>query len=202
MPKLLPTETSSRKTAFSQQLPGDSGVWLFITADTFTFCIFFLVFIAGRHEQPEVYELSRQALDPSIGFFNTLILLTSSWFVFLAVHSAQNKHRKYTQNALVCAIAFGLVFSVTKLCSYALEMQHGYTITTNQFFAYYYAFTIIHLLHALVGLVLLFITWTKTKDSNFDKQYICWIESVGCYWHMVDLLWIILFPLLYLLVGK
>jgi len=180
-------------------LPGDPGVWMFITADVSLFCLFFYVFVSGRLASPAIYEESRRQLNAGIGLANTLILLTSSLFVALAVEAARESDREQVKWNLRLAVAAGLGFAALKLTEYALKIHAGLTVTTNEFFAYYYGFTAIHFFHVLIGIGVLTACFVKARREPIDGRYVIWLESAGCYWHMVDLLWIVLFPMLYLL---
>ena len=186
-----------RKAA--RELPGDSGVWMFLTADVFLFGVYFFVFIQGRLADPELYEHSRRQLSATIGLANTLILLTSSWLVALAVAAAREADRESVRRFLKLAIGVGAAFAVTKIVEYSLKIHAGITVTTNEFFGYYFGFTAIHFLHFLIGMAVLGVCLAKARREAIDDRYVVWIESSGCYWHMVDLLWIVLFPMLYLL---
>jgi nitric oxide reductase NorE protein len=181
------------------RLPGDSGVWAFIIADMGAFAMFFLVFTVGRMAAPELYEQSRQHLDVNLGLLNTLILLTSSLFMVHAVDAAREGDRAATVRNLLLTIVIGLGFAVTKLIEYNAKGAAGIGLTTNEFYTYYFAFTGIHFLHFLIGIGALLMMLFKAQKDSLDEKFRVWIESVGCYWHMVDLLWIMLFPMLYLL---
>ncbi len=174
------------------RLPGDAGVWVFICADIFAFGLFFLLFMRGRVAHPALYDRSRQLLDP-------LILLTSSWFMVMAVTAAREGVRSRVIRNLVLAIGVGSGFAVTKIVEYSIKIHAGITMLSNEFFTYYFVFTGIHFLHFLIGMVVLTVCLTKARKQPMDANYVVWIEASGCYWHMVDLLWIMLFPMLYLL---
>jgi len=180
-------------------MPGDPGIWTFITADVFLFCLFFLVFSVERRGNPGLYEQSRQLLNAHIGLANTLILLTSSWFMVLAVEAAREGNRDHVKRNLILAMLVGAGFAILKITEYTVKIQAGITPQTNPFFTYYYAFTAIHFMHFVVGMGVLMVCFAKARREPIDNQYLVWIESGGCYWHMVDLLWIVLFPMLYLL---
>jgi len=180
-------------------IPGDAGVWVFITADICAFALFFLLFTVGRVAQPALYEASRRALDPNLGLLNTLILLTSSWFMVRAVQAARRGERAAISVNLVLAIVVGAGFAATKAFEYGEKFSHGISMLTNEFFTYYFVFTGIHFLHFLIGIAALSVCLIKARAGALDAKFVTWIEATGCYWHMVDLLWIVLFPLLYLL---
>ena len=181
-----------------RRLAGDAGLWLFITADVFVFALFFGLFTWGRVHNPELYAQSRRALDGHFGLANTLILLTSSWFMVLAVESARIKVREVVVRNLAFAMAVGSAFAISKIMEYSAKIKVGITMLSNEFFMYYFVFTGIHFLHFLVGMVVLAVCLRKAMTQAMDARFQTWIEASGCYWHMVDLLWILLFPLLYL----
>jgi nitric oxide reductase NorE protein len=181
------------------RLPGDSGIWTFIFADMCAFALFFLIFSVGRASSPVLYEKSRLHLNIGLGLLNTLILITSSYFVVRAVAAARQGIRPAVMRNLVLAIVIGVGFAVTKLIEYSAKLSAGIGLTTNEFFTYYFAFTGIHFLHFVIGVGTLVMMLVKSRTDVLDDKFQTWIESVGCYWHMVDLLWIMLFPMLYLL---
>jgi nitric oxide reductase NorE protein len=183
----------------AHRLPGDSGVWTFIIADMGAFAMFFLVFTVGRMASPDLFEASRQHLDTTLGLLNTLILLTSSLFMVKAVEAARAGERGAVQRNLVLTILIGMGFAVTKIMEYKAKGAAGIGLTTNEFYTYYFAFTGIHFLHFIIGIGALLMMVAKARRDALDAKFTLWIESVGCYWHMVDLLWIMLFPMLYLL---
>ncbi len=190
---------AENKTGQAARLPGDSGVWAFIIADMCAFALFFLVFTVGRMAAPAVYEEARQHLDANIGLLNTVILLTSSLFMVRAVDAARAGDRAGTKLNLGLTILIGLCFAITKVIEYRAKGAAGIGLTTNEFFTYYFAFTGIHFLHYVIGIGALVMMLAKARVDALDGTFRVWIESVGCYWHMVDLLWIMLFPMLYLL---
>lgn len=186
-------------TRQADRLPGDSGVWTFVIADLGAFAMFFVVFTAGRMASPDMFEASRQHLDANLGVLNTLILLTSSLFMVKAVDAARAGARDLTLRNLMLTIGVGLLFAVTKIVEYKAKGAAGIGLTTNEFYTYYFAFTGIHFLHFIIGIGALLLMTLKARQDALDAKFVTWIESVGCYWHMVDLLWIMLFPMLYLL---
>ncbi len=187
----------ARRT-MKRRLAGESGVWVFIGADMAAFGLFFLIFTYGRIAHPALYEHSRQALNPTIGLLSTLFLITSGWMVALAVSAARNGDRNPARILLVLAMLVGAGFAVNKVIEYTAKISVGITMLTNEFFTYYFIFTGIHFIHFLIGMVALALCVSKARHEPSDARFLTWIESVGCYWHMVDLLWIVLFPMLYL----
>jgi nitric oxide reductase NorE protein len=184
--------------ARQESLPGDPGVWVFILADMAAFAAFFLLFTLGRAGAPALYEHSRQTLDVRLGLANTLILLTSSWTMVQAVAAARAGDRSRVVRYLGLTLAVGSGFAVSKAVEYAAKAQAGLSMLTNDFYMYYFVLTGIHFLHFLIGGGAIGVTLAKARVQPIEGRFRVWIESVGCYWHMVDLLWIVLFPLLYL----
>lgn len=177
------------------------GVWVFVGADMMFFFMLFMSFMVGRMDAPAVYEASRLTLDPNFGGINTLILLTSSWFVVLAVDAAKRDRLGEIPRWLMGAFVCGLLFGVSKAFEYGAKLAAGLTPATNDFYMYYFVLTGFHLLHVIGGSVMLLLFWNMARKRAFNSQKFVVLECGGLYWHMVDLLWIVLFPLLYLMRG-
>jgi len=175
------------------------GVWVFIAADMAMFGLLFISFMLDRSKQLAVFQTSRSFLNPNIGGLNTLILLGSSWFVALAVDAAKKSDGSRTCRYLACGIACGLAFGVSKAFEYTEKLRSGISMPSNPFFTYYYALTGIHLLHVAAGTVVLGVMLVKARRGAYDGRNYAGLETGASYWHMVDLLWIMLFPLLYLM---
>jgi nitric oxide reductase NorE protein len=180
-------------------LPGDSGVWVFIFADMCAFALFFLLFVVGRMADPELYESSRQQLDLWFGLANTLILLTSGAFMAKAVRQARAGAWDAARLSLLLTLAVGLLFAVSKALEWDAKARAGIGLTSNEFFTYYFVFTGIHFLHFAVGVAVLGVLIARCRQPLPQPDKLRWIEAGGAYWHMVDLLWIVLFAMLYLM---
>ena len=187
------TETSSRR------LPGVSGVWVFIAADMMVFGALFASFVFDRLKHVDLFNSSQQALDFNYGGINTLILLTSSWFVVLAVHAAKSDRLKQLPYLLALAVLCGGAFGALKIFEYSAKLGVGITMMTNDFYMYYFTLTSIHLLHVIGGMVVLVVLWKKSRAGSYNSTNYIGLEMGASFWHMVDLLWIVIFPLLYLL---
>jgi nitric oxide reductase NorE protein len=193
------TQAVSDGEQHSVALPGDSGVWVFIFADMCAFAVFFLLFAAGRIAQPELYAASQQQLDLRLGLANTLILLTSGAFMASAARAARAGAWEASRRNLVLTLAVGGLFGVSKAFEWSAKFSHGIGLTTNEFFTYYFVFTGIHFLHFLIGIAVLLVLIARSNGQGDSAGQLRWIEAGGAYWHMVDLLWIVLFAMLYLL---
>ena len=184
------------------RLPGEAGVWVLIVGDMSVFGIFFAVFTYYRGLDLATFAASQAQLNQAYGLVNTLLLLASSWFVAIAVQTVREARPGDADIAPGCfafAALCGLGFAGIKVIEYSEKIAAGITLTTNDFFMYYYMFTGIHFFHLLVGLVVLFFLWRRARAGVRTPSDLVFLESGASYWHMVDLLWIVLFTLLYLL---
>jgi nitric oxide reductase NorE protein len=182
-----------------RRLPGVEGVWVFVMADMTVFALLFGSFMISRHQTPALFEASRHALNPNFGGVNTLILLTSSWFAALALDAVRKSRFVPAQRFIGGAFLCGVAFMVSKAIEYTDKLNAGISLLTNDFFMYYFTLTGIHLFHVLAGNVVLAVLWFMARSRSFDSERPLVVECGAIYWHMVDLLWIIIFPLLYLL---
>jgi len=182
-----------------KRLPGVDGVWVFIGADSVIFAILFLSFMQERLKNPDVFETSRQTLNMNFGGIDTLILLTSSWSVALAVQAMKRDLVDREPLLLLGGAVTGLMFMVSKAIEYFQKFAHGITPATNPFFMWYFTLTGIHLIHVVVGTSMLTYLWIRSRRGTYDHLHKAVPESVASYWHLVDLLWIMIFPLLYLM---
>lgn len=192
-------EVVSTNRVKPRRLPGVDGVWVFIGADSVIFAILFMSFMQERLKNPDVFETSRQTLNMHLGGIDTLILLTSSWSVALAVQAMKRDLVDREPLLLLGGAVTGLMFMVSKAIEYFQKFAHGITPGTNPFFMWYFTLTGIHLIHVVVGTSMLTYLWIRSRRGTYDHLHKAVPESVASYWHLVDLLWVVLFPLLYLM---
>lgn len=182
----------------AKRLPGEEGIWAFVLGDMVMFSLFFGTFLFYRNEQIELFKQSQMLLNQHYGVVNTLLLLTSSWFVATAVVLYRRNDTVAAARMIGPAFFCGVGFVIIKIIEFSEKFQADITLTTNDFFILYFMFTGIHLVHVLVGLGVLFYVW-RTVRRTPDGSGVRTLENGATFWHMVDLLWIILFPLIYLL---
>ena len=185
-----------------RRLPGAEGIWALIGADAVVFAILFVSFMVERRRNPEVFEAGRQALNPNLGGIDTLILLTSSWTIALAIQAARRNAVDRIPGLLLGGVLTGVLFTVSKSIEYAGKFSQGITPATNGFFMWYFVLTGVHLLHVLIGTSLLAFVWTGARRGAYGSANLVVPESVASFWHLVDLVWIMLFPLLYLMKAQ
>jgi len=190
------TDTTSASTERKAHLPGEDGIWLFILGDMIVFGMFFVAFIFYRAQEPTLFDASQARLNADLAVVNTLLLLTSSLFVVLAVESVRRDLVARARRLLIVAWLCGAGFVVIKVIEYREKSAQGINLLTDDFFMYYYMYTGIHLVHVLLGLA--FLAWLIAKCRTATAADTPSFEVGASFWHMVDLLWIMLFPLLYL----
>jgi len=163
--------------------------------------LFFGSFSSDRAADALRYSRDVLLLHPGIAAVNTIILLTSSLLVALGIYAARENSVATARRYLFGAIILGFAFLVVKAAEYGLEIQAGITPVYSPFFMYYFAVTGIHFLHVAGGLgVLLFVRARLRLGENGRTENLALAESGGVFWHMVDLLWLVIFPLFYLLI--
>jgi nitric oxide reductase NorE protein len=181
-----------------RRIPGEPGVWVLLFGDMLVFGVFFATFMYQRGQAPELFDESRRTLSIGIGLTNTLVLLTSSLFVITALRAIRSLERLAARWLLVGALACGLVFVGLKAVEYTAKVGEGHTPEQNTFYTYYFILTGLHLFHVLIGIVVLVLLLTQTRHAELSATRMALFEGGACFWHLVDLLWIVLFPLLYL----
>ncbi len=176
------------------------SIWAFILADCFSFAILFTIVMTERIGQSDLFDKAARHLDAQLGLVNTLILITGSWLVALAVVAARRGDGAGARKWLLAAIAVSSAFGAIKLYEYSAKIGAGFTPITNDFFTYYYMLTGLHFLHYIGGMAaLIALVFNLDFSKVSETSVLRWIVSVGIFWHMVDLLWLFIYPMLYLL---
>jgi len=186
------------------------GMWLFLATEILMFGGLFVGFGLMQANYPEAWVAGHHHLDRIMGSINTVFLLCSSFTMVMAVHASSTNQKSKTVINLLATLAFAGGFMVIKYFEYSHKFHEG--ILPGRYFAYagggppeqamffgfYFAMTGIHGVHVLIGMIL--ITWLviRAQRGEFSSEYYTPVDLVGLYWHLVDLIWIYLFPLLYL----
>ncbi|BBY83709.1 cytochrome c oxidase subunit 3 [Mycolicibacterium pulveris] len=180
-------------------IPGEPGVWVLIFGDITVFTVLFIVYLQRRRENTELFTQSQDVLNRTLGAVNTLVLLCSSVLIVFALQALRSPMRRPLALPLTIAgIVIGSCFVVIKAFEYREKVAADITPTTNEFFMYYYVLTGLHLAHVIVGLIVLLVLAVIARKPEPSRSHIAFFEGAGCFWHMVDLLWIVIFPLLFL----
>jgi nitric oxide reductase NorE protein len=181
-----------------RRVPGESGTWVFLFGDMAVFGVFFVTFLVERANAPEVFDVARRTLHIGVGVTNTLVLLTSSLCVVVALGAIRLGLKSIATKALCAAIACGLVFIGLKVFEYVALASAGHGPGANNFYMYYFILTGLHLLHVCIGLAVLSLLVAQSRRDDLSATRMALVEGGACFWHLVDLLWIFLFALLYL----
>jgi nitric oxide reductase NorE protein len=182
----------------SKHIPGEIGIWLFVAGDLLVFAVFFIVIALGHVQQPEVFGPASSALDMWVGVLNTFLLLTGSWFVAVGVDKCRKAGKPVASRYFSLGILCGLAFAANKTFEWGGKISAGLSPATNDFYMYFFIFTGIHLLHVIVGIGVLLLIRNVSRRPALTQRDLATMESGATFWHLVDLLWIVLFALFYL----
>lgn len=173
-------------------LPGEPIMWILIASELVVFGAGLAGFLGARALDPETFAAGQATLDRTAGALNTLVLVTSGFCAAVAVRRTEAGGQPGAARVwLGAAAALGLAFLVIKAREYADKAAHGIDIETDAFFTFYYLLTGFHALHVVAGMVILGLVAIRPSVTN--------VETGAQFWHMVDLVWVLLFPVVYLL---
>ena len=182
-----------------QSLPGDLAIWIFILAELGVFGLLFITYTVVRLNNPEMFAEGHAHLNRLAGFINTIALITSSYFVVLAVNAIKRNQHLTCTRWLFAALLAASVYVGVKLWEYSETIAAGYDLSTNTFYMFYYLLTFFHFAHVLLGMVILTSVAWNAYHQRYSSEDHYGVETGASYWHMVDLLWIVLFPLVYVI---
>lgn len=197
------------ETPEQQYTSAKFGMWLFLAQEVLFFSGLFLAYAVYRYFYPETFLHAHEYLSVPLGALNTIILLSSSLTMALGVRAAQTSNQKQLLIQLTFTLLFALAFLVVKYIEYSHKFHLGifpgkyYTFEDIEglphlFFGIYFVLTGLHGLHVLVGMGVILWMIVRSAKGEFNSNYFTPVENVGLYWHLVDMIWIFLFPLLYL----
>lgn len=186
------------------------GMWLFIFTELLLFGGLFVIYSVYRYMNPEAFHLAGEELNRTIGAINTLLLLISSMTIAMATSTLQLKKKRATLGLMAITIILGLVFLVNKYFEWGVKFQHGIWPGSEHmlndfsqgeilFFGLYFVMTGLHALHIIIGLILIIVAAVRVQSGRVHENRAALLENAGLYWHLVDLIWIFLFPLFYLI---
>ncbi len=186
------------------------GMWMFIFTELLLFGGLFIVYSVYRYMNPDAFHLAADELDRFIGSVNTIILLVSSMFIAMSTSALQQKKKRLTLFLCALTVFLGIVFLINKYFEWGLKFQHGIwpgsphmleTMSQGEilFFGLYFIMTGLHALHIIVGLVIIGVAMRRIVNGTVHENRAAMLENAGLYWHLVDVIWIFLFPLFYLI---
>ena len=185
------------------------GMWLFLYTELLLFGGLFIVYMVYRALNPEAFLFASFELNVWMGTINTVVLLTSSMTVAMSITAVQKGNAKLAVRLLDLTVLAAVVFLVIKYFEWGAKLEHGLfpgmdhfsTLSYGQqlYFYLYFFMTGLHGLHVIVGMVFILVVMQKLKNGTINKNHYQLQENAGLYWHLVDLIWIYLFPLFYLI---
>ena len=185
------------------------GMWLFILSEILLFGGLFILYSAYRYKNPVDFHHASRELEVLLGTLNTIILLTSSLSMAASLAAMQRGQQKLSMVLLMTTMALGLLFLVNKGFEWGAKIEHGIypnspTLLARAkgeilFFGLYYVMTGLHGLHVLVGVCVLFVMLMLLLKEKINPTHVTPLENSGLYWHLVDMIWIFLYPLFYLI---
>lgn len=189
-------EESGQLSDPAGRLPGDLDMWVLVLGDLFFFGCYFIVYMVFRDRSVHQFAEAQRHLNLAVGVVNTVVLLTSSMFVAVAVQEVRRGAARTAERLIRWAGVCGVVFVVLKVFEWHQEISHGFTVS-NEFFSFYFVLTGIHLAHLVLGLLILGIVVRELRNPELRRPRL--VEQGATYWHMVDLLWVVIFAILYLM---
>jgi len=185
------------------------GMWLFIFTEILLFGGLFIVYSIYRYMHQTAFHLAGEELNDTIGTINTVILLVSSMTIAMSITAMQKGNLKLVMQLIYVTVFFGLIFLVNKYFEWQVKFEHGLYPSSKfvqnlgagdtLFFSLYFMMTGLHALHIIVGLTVLIWVAVYIKKGRVHQTKYAFLENGALYWHLVDLIWIFLFPLFYLI---
>ena len=181
------------------RIPGNKAMWVGIFCEVSEFSLMFLVYFVARAHHPEAFAAGPARLSLLAGTGYTLMLLTSGWCVARALHAMRASHARRCLRWLSAAFVFGLGYPVVKLVEVRWNLAHGIDGDAGVFVVTYYYLTFNHLIHVFWGLLGMLWVMLRTATGSYSADEHVGLEAFACYWHTTDIIWLMIFPLFYVL---
>lgn len=177
--------------------PGGILMWIIIFLELITFGMAIIAMVYYGQQEAELFHESRLKLNTAFGTINTTLLITSGYFMALSVRYIKEKKVKPSLKFLKLTMLLGICFLILKSIEYYFKLDEGLGLSYNTFFTFYWMLTLFHVIHVLTGLVILMLNYLgiKKKKANINIDD---FEASAAFWHMCDLIWLLLFPVIYL----
>ena len=191
--------SGSQQQTVANKTPGNIAVWILIYAELSEFALFFIIFLIAKVHHPDTFSTDPARLNTLAGMLNTIVLVTSSYFIAKAVAAIKLGDKKTCLKWLYLTLLAGATYCGIKGWEYFWNNANGIHSRTDLFYSFYYYLTFNHLLHVLIGMSTIFWVVLRTHFDAYSVSEYEGLESAALYWHMIDLAWIIIFPLVYVL---
>lgn len=193
------TEERAIETEAGWEPPGGVLVWIIVFLEVLTFGAGIVVFWFQARDHVAEFQHGHALLNQPLAFLNTLVLLTGGWCMANGITSLREGLQTVALRWVRMAMLTGLMFALLKGVEYSDKARHGIGFAQDEFFTLYFLLTSFHLLHVLVAVVLLFFMAGGIKRGRYHRDDHENVEASGIFWHMCDLIWLLLYPMIYLL---
>lgn len=190
-------QTTRLAASAPRTVPGDLAMWFFILAELAVFGVFFAVYGVVRARQPALFTAGQDALARLPAIINTLLLIAGSGAVALAVQDFAAGRGRRGQRWLLATLLCGTAFLLIKGQELAGKLAAGITLSSNDFWMFYLSLSGFHYLHVVLGMVIIAAVYLRARKGAYDAANHVGVETAAAYWHMVDLVWLVLFALVY-----
>lgn len=184
-------------SANPREVPGDLAMWFFILAELLVFGVFFLAYGYARAHDPATFVSGQRQLALGVPTVNTLLLIAGSASVSAAVRAFVLDRQRTARRLLWLTVALGMGFVVLKCGEFAGKFAAGITLSSDTFWMFYLSLTFFHFLHVILGMVIIGAVAVYARDGRYRPGQLAGVETAAAYWHMVDLVWVVLFALVY-----
>lgn len=184
----LPAET--------ERVPGEGDMWFFVVFESLIFTAYFCVYLYARTQHPRAFLAAQSAVTLPLGILQTILLLTSSWAMARCVQEARAGRYRSAQRLAMVTAGLGVAFLACKVTEWVRLIGDGHTFSSSEFMQHFFFLTAMHAIHLLIGFVTLGVIVRQLADPQRRSQQT--IETCSTYWHTVDLFWVLIFALLYI----
>jgi len=177
------------------RFPGDPDMWLFVVVESLVFVSYFCIYLYARTQHEQAFLEAQSALTMSLGTTQTIVLLTSSWAIARCAQHTRAGSYVAARRAALVTTGLGVVFLAMKVAEWVHLVDHGHTFTSSDYMQHFFFLTSIHAIHLVIGFVVLGVLLHQLSDRGARSTQT--IETCSTYWHTVDLFWVVIFALLY-----
>lgn len=178
-----------------ERFPGDPDMWLFVVVESLVFTSYFCIYLYARTQHEQAFLEAQSALTMWLGVLDTIVLLTSSWAIARCVQHARGGRFDAARRFAIATGGLGAVFFALKIAEWVHLIRDGHTFTSSDFMQHFFFLTSIHAIHLIIGFVVLGVLVHQLSSPR--RRSLQTIETCSTYWHTVDLFWVVIFALLY-----
>lgn len=187
------------ETPSTARIPGNKGIWVGITCELVEFALMFSVYFIARSHYPEAFREGPEKIWTTAGAINTVLMVTSSFFIACSVLSMRAGRSSRSRQWLIAAIITALGYPLMKMYEVGWNLSHGIDGSAGIFYTVYYYLTFNHLVHACWGILGMFWVLTRMSFGAYSAGQHDGLEALASYWHATDIIWLMIFPLFYVL---